>query len=79
MRMATALAVAFLLFSFKGKLAEADKLDLTSVPLQTIDNMFAVQTKNGVVVMRIEADLMERFENDTSSKETVPKGLAVYS
>ena len=79
MRMATALAVAFLLFSCKGKLAEADKLDLNSVPLQTIDNMFAVQTKNGVVVMRIEADLMERFENDTSSKETFPKGLAVYS
>lgn len=79
MRMATASAVAFLLFSCKGKIAEADKLDLTSVPLQTIDNMFAVQTKNGVVVMRIEADLMERFENDTSSKETFPKGLAVYS
>ena len=79
MRMATALAVAFLLFSCKGKLAEADKLDLNSVPLQTIDNMFAVQTKNGVVVMRSEADLMERFENDTSSKETFPKGLAVYS
>ena len=75
---ATAAAVAFIVFSCKGKLAEADKLDLSSVPLQTIDNMFAVQTKNGVVVMRLEADLMERYENDTVSRETFPKGLAVY-
>ena len=58
---ATAIAVAFVVYSCKGKLAEAEKLDLSSVPLQTINDMFAVQTKNGVVVMRIEADLMERF------------------
>jgi LPS export ABC transporter protein LptC len=77
--MATAAAVAFILFSCKGKLAEADSLDLSSVPLQTIDNMFAVQTKNGVVMMRMEADLMERYENDTVSRETFPKGVAVYS
>ena len=77
--MATAAAVAFILFSCKGKLAETDTLDLSAVPLQTIDNMFAVQTKNGVVVMRMEADLMERFENDTASRETFPKGVAVYS
>ncbi len=75
---ATATAVAFIVFSCKGGLAEADKLDLSSVPLQTIDNMFAVQTKNGVVVMRIEADLMERYSNDSTSRETFPKGLAVY-
>ena len=77
--MATAAAVAFLLFSCKGKLDEAAQIDLKSVPLQTIDNMFAVQTRNGVIVMRLEADLMERFENDTASRETFPKGIAVYS
>jgi len=77
--MATAAAVAILLFSCKGKLGEADQLDLGSVPLQTINDMFAVQTKNGVVMMRLEADLMERFENDTASRETFPKGLAVFS
>ena len=75
---ATAIAVAFVVYSCKGKLAEAEKLDLSSVPLQTINDMFAVQTKNGVVVMRIEADLMERFDNDSSSRETFPKGLSVY-
>ena len=77
--MAIAFAVAILLFSCKGKDVEADKLDLGSVPVQTIDNMFAVQSKNGVVVMRLEADLMERYENDSSSRETFPKGFAVYS
>lgn len=75
---ATAIAVAFVVYSCKGKLDEADKLDLSSVPLQTIDDMFAVQTKNGIVVMRIEAELMERFDNDTCSMETFPKGLSVY-
>ena len=76
--MATALAVAFIVLSCKGKLGEADSLDLSSAPLQTIDSMFAVKTKNGIIEMRMESDLMERFENDTSSKETFPKGLAVY-
>lgn len=76
---ATAIAVAFVVYSCKGKLGEADSLDLSSVPLQTIDNMFAVQTKNGIVGMRMEADLMERFDNDSCSRETFPKGLAVYA
>jgi LPS export ABC transporter protein LptC len=77
--MATAAAVAFILFSCKGKNDGSDSLNLNEVPLQTIDNMFAVQTKNSVVVMRMEADLMERFENDTASRETFPKGVAMYS
>ncbi len=77
--MATAAAVAFILFSCKGKLDETATLDLSSIPLQTINDMFAVQTKNGVVVMRMEADLMERFENDSVSRETFPEGIAVYS
>lgn len=76
---ATALAVAIIIYSCKGKLGEADTLDLSSVPLQTIEDMFAVQTKDGVVVMRMESDVMERFENDTVSKETFPKGLSIYS
>lgn len=77
--MATVVSVAFIVFSCKGKLAEVESLDLSSVPLQTIDDMFAVQTRNGVVVMRIEAELMERYENDSLSRETFPKGMSVYS
>ncbi|MBQ6292130.1 MAG: LPS export ABC transporter periplasmic protein LptC, partial [Bacteroidales bacterium] len=77
--MATACAVAIVLYSCGDKIDASDALDLTAVPLQTIDNMFAVQTKNGVVVMRMEADLMERYENDSTSRETFPKGVAIYS
>lgn len=77
--MATAIAVAFIVYSCKGKLEEAERLDLSSTPLQTIDRMFAVRTNNGVLNMRLEADLMERYETDSSSMETFPKGFAVYA
>ncbi len=47
--------------------------------MQSVDSMFAVQTRNGVVVMRLEADKMDRYENDTLSTEFFPEGFAVYS
>ena len=47
--------------------------------MQTVDDMFAVQTKNGVVVMRIEADKMLRYETDTTTMELFPDGFSVYS
>ena len=77
---ATAAAVAFVVYLFvrKDKTAD-DHLDLTRVPMQVVNDMFAVQTKNGVVVMRIEADKMLRYENDTTSMELFPEGFAVYS
>ena len=77
--MATATAVAFVVYSCSGKLQEADSINLEETPMQTVNDMFAVQTKNGVVVMRIEADLMQRFETDTMSLELFPEGFAVYS
>ena len=67
-----------MLISCKSKLGEADALSLKDAPLQTVTDMFAVQTKNGKVVMRMEADKVARFETDTSSYETFPLGLAVY-
>lgn len=77
---ATAIAVAFVVFLLAGKKKKAaDHLDLTKVPMQTVDDMFAVQTKNGIVVMRIEADKMLRYENDTTTMEVFPEGFAVYS
>ena len=77
---ATAIAVAFVVFLLAGKKKkDADHLDLTKVPMQTVDDMFAVQTKNGIVVMRIEADKMLRYENDTTTMEVFPEGFAVYS
>ena len=75
---ATATAVAFVVFSCKGKLGEADSLNLKEVPVQTVDNMFIVQTKNGRIQMRSEAPLMERYERDTLTYEVFPEGFFVY-
>ena len=76
--MATALAVAFVVFSCKGNLSEAEKLDLTLTPLQVVDSMFFVQTENGKLKMRVEAPVMEVYDHDTVSYELFPKGLSVY-
>jgi LPS export ABC transporter protein LptC len=76
---ATALAVAFVVYSCKGKLSVADKLNLAETPIQTVDSMFAVQTKNGVLQMRMEAKVMDRYDYDTCAYETFPKGFAVYA
>ena len=46
---ATAAAVAFVVISCKGKLAEADVLNIDEVPVQTVANMFIVQTENGKI------------------------------
>ena len=77
---ATAAAVAFVVYLIFRKDPDlAPGLDLTQVPMQTVDDMFAVQTKNGVVVMRIEADKMLRYENDSTTLEFFPEGFSVYS
>ena len=76
--MATAAAVAFVVYSCKGKLAEAESLDLDETPVQIVDDMFIIQSKNGVVQMRAEAGLMEKYEKDSLSYELFPKGFSVY-
>ena len=56
----------------------ADKIDLTQTPVQTVEDMFVVQSENGVLQMRMEADIMERYQNDSMSYELFPKGLSVF-
>lgn len=75
---ATASAVAIVLYSCKGKLKVAELLDLKEAPVQTVDDMFIVQTQNGKIQMRAEAPLMERYERDTLSFELFPDGFFVY-
>ena len=75
---AAVFSVAILVVSCKNKMAQAEVLNLKDTPVQTIDDMFAVQTKNGLVVMRVEASVMERYDNDTTAYETFPKGIAIY-
>jgi len=76
--MATALAVAFIVFSCKGNLSEAEKLDLSQTPLQVVDSMFFVQTENGKLKMRVEAPVMEVYDHDSLSYELFPQGISVY-
>ena len=76
--MATALAVAFVVFSCKGKLSEAEHLNLDETPLQRVTGMFYVQTENGVLQMRVEAPLMEVYDKDTCSYDLFPEGLSVF-
>ncbi len=75
---ATASAVAFVVFSCKARLSEAENLNLAETPVQTVDSLFMVQTENGGIKMRVEADLMERYDNDTCSYELFPKGFHVF-
>lgn len=76
--MATAAAVAFIVYACGSGLGEAERRNLAETPLQTVENMFFVQTENGRLKMRVEADVMERYENDSSSFELFPGGLSVY-
>ncbi len=75
---ATASAVAFVVYSCKGKIQQSDDVDLSAVPVQTVRDMFVVQTENSLLQMRMEADLMERYENDSISYELFPEGFSVY-
>lgn len=76
--MASAFALAVLVVSCSAKLKQAEALNLAETPIQTVDDMFAIQTRNGTVLMRIEAKKMERYDKDTVTYESFPMGFAVY-
>ncbi len=75
---ATAAAVAFVVYSCKGKLGEAESLNLLETPVQVVNDMFMQQTENGMVKMRAEAPRMEKYERDTVDFEIFPDGFFVY-
>ena len=77
--MATALAVAFVVYSCKGKLAEAESINIEETPMQVVDDMFIVHTKNGKIQMRAQSPLMEKYQKDSLSYELFPQGFFVYS
>lgn len=71
--------VASIVVSCSGKLKVAEPLDLTKTPLQTVEDMFAVQTQNGRITQRVEANKMETYDSDTAKIELFPDGLSVFS
>lgn len=77
--MATVSMVAVIFFSCKSKLSEADKIDLSTTPMQTVDSMTLVQTTNGKLQMRVVTAKMQRFENDSMSVEVFRDGMNVFA
>lgn len=75
---ATVLAVATFVVSCKND-GNLDTLDLNKVPRQTINNMYAVQTRDGMIQMRMQAKLMLRYENETETYELFPEGFDVLA
>lgn len=73
---ATALAILIYL-SIKGKPVEPVPAH-EERPVQVVDSMFAIRSKNGTLSLRLEADKMIRYENDSISTELFPEGFAVY-
>ena len=76
--MASALALAFVVFACDSNLSEAEKLDLKVTPIQTVDGMFYVESENGRLKTRVEAPRMEVYEHDTLSYELFPQGISIY-
>lgn len=70
--------VASSLVSCGSGLGKAEAIDLSKSPVQTVNGMFAVQTRNGEVTMRLEAPLMEKYETDTLGYEAFPEGIKVF-
>ena len=71
--------VATVFFSCSGKLKQAETLNLEETPKQTVDNVFATQSEDGLLKMRMEAPLLERYDKDTVSIEMFPEGFALFA
>lgn len=72
-------SVAIIVLSCKSTLQEAERLDLSTTPRQTIDSMVLLQTERGKLQVRAYAPTMQRFETDTLSYELFPDGVEVFA
>jgi len=75
---ATASAVAFVIYACNANKDQEEVVDQSDKPVQIVDNMFVVQTENGILKMRMESDRMERYSNDSSTYELFPVGFAAF-
>ena len=73
--------ITTIVVSCTSKVSRSEVLDINAVPRQTVNDMYAVQSKNGVLQMRMEAKLMQRFQNDSTniSFELFPEGFDVFA
>ena len=75
---ASALALAFVVYSCRSNLAEAQKLDLSKTPIQVVDTMLLINSDMGRLKMRVESPRMEVYEYDTLSYNYFPQGINVF-
>ena len=73
------LVTLILVSSCGKKLSEIDSINLATAPTQTVDDMYIIQTENGVIQMRVLAGRMEKYTRDSLEYELFPKGIEVYS
>ncbi len=74
-------AIATIVVSCSDQTPQGQIIDINAIPRQTVKDMYAVQTNNGMLQMRMEAKLMQRFQNDSTkiSYELFPEGFDVYA
>jgi LPS export ABC transporter protein LptC len=71
--------VASTLVSCRSKLGEAETLNLENVPLQRIENVFGTQSTNGDLEIRIEAPVMEHYDEEDQTYDYFPDGISVFA
>lgn len=76
--LAITFVVASIVLSCKSKIAQTDGTMSSDKPLQVVEDMFVIQSDYGKVSMRVEAGIMEHYENDSCSIDKFPEGIAVY-
>lgn len=76
--LAATIAVASNFVSCSKGIAEAEKIDLGSAPVQIVENVFAVQSKNGKIEMRMETGLLERYSLEGEKRDLFPEGVSVF-
>ena len=78
LQVVTAFAVTTFVISCKAE-AVTESVDTTLKPVQTVKGMKAEQTLNGVLQMRMESPLLQRFVTEEESYELFSQGFDVYA
>lgn len=73
------LAVAFVVISCSNKLKATGETAGADVPVQVVENMQIIQTDKGKFKMRVEAPVMERYQNDSINWDLFPDGFFAYA
>lgn len=75
---ATISIVAIVVLSCKQETA-AEAIDFETTPVQIADSIFTTNSKNGVILMRMEAPRMEKYDMTGFEKSLYPDGLKVFA